>query len=143
MLEQYKVEYSELNTGHEFPPARFRLDSTMVTDYLAAVGETSPLYQDGKLVPPMAVAAFAMAALSKGMSLPSGAIHVSQEIELVSTISTDTTVTSHARVSRKQKRSSLHLLTIDIQVLDQNNKTILNGKTEFILPDYDAGDRGQ
>jgi hypothetical protein len=91
----------------------------------------------------MAVAAFAMAALSKGMLLPSGAIHVSQEIELMDFITTNSIVTSHAKVNRKQKRGNLHLLTIDFHILDQDNKTVLTGKTEFILPEPNTSNRGQ
>jgi hypothetical protein len=88
MPEQSRIEYSELNTGYEFPPASFQLDSTIVANYIKAVGDNSPVYQNGKFVPPIAVAAFSMAALSKDISLPPGAIHVSQEIELVNTVST-------------------------------------------------------
>ena len=133
MAEQ-KIDYEELDVGYEFPKTTFHLDSAMVSDYIAAVGETSSLYQDSKLVPPMAIAAFAMAALAKGFSLPSGAIHISQEIEFLGTIGTSDTITSHAKVSRKQKRSVFHLLTIDFRAFNQANKAILAGKTEFILP---------
>jgi hypothetical protein len=143
LLEKSMIEYSELNIGYEFPPVSFSLDSTMVADYIKAVGEISPLYQEGKLVPPMAVAAFAMAELSKGMSLSSGTIHVSQEIELMDLITTNSIVTSHAKVSRKQKRGNLHLMTIDINILDQNNKTVLYGKTEFVLTESNIGTIGQ
>lgn len=142
MLEESRIEHSELNTGHEFPPASFRLDSTIVANYIKAVGDSSPVYQNGKSVPPLAVAAFAMAALSKGISLPPGAIHVSQEIELVNTASTNNTLTSYAKISRKQKRGGFHLLTIDLRVLDQDGKTMLTGKTEFITPEFNTASKG-
>ncbi len=138
MAEQ-KIDYSELDVGYEFPKTTFNLTSAMVADYVAAVGETSSLYQDYKLVPPMAIAAFAMATLAKGLSLPSGAIHVSQEIEFLGTVSTSDIITSHARISRKQKRSVFHLLTIDFHAFNQDNKAILAGKTEFILPQSNTG----
>lgn len=136
--EQSKIEYSELNAGHEFPPSSFRLDSATVANYIKAVGDSNPVYQNSKFVPPTAVAAFAMAALSKGISLPPGAIHISQEIEIVSTASTNNILTSYAKISRKQKRGGFHLLAIDLRVLDQDGKTMLTGKTEFIAPESNA-----
>lgn len=141
MPEQSRIEYSELNTGHEFPPANFRLDSTTVANYIKAVGDNSLEYQNGKFVPPIAVAAFAMAALSKDISLPPGAIHVSQEIELVNTVSTSNTLTSYAKIVRNQKRGGFHLLTIDLRVLDQDGKTMLTGKTEFIAPESNTASK--
>ncbi len=133
-MSEQRVDYSKLDVGYEFPQTTFCLDSSLVADYTSAVGETSPLYQGSKLVPPMAMAAFAMAALSKGLSLPSGAIHVSQEMEFVNTVSTGDIITSHAKVSRKQKRSIFQILTIDFHAFDQDNKMVMSGKTEFILP---------
>jgi acyl dehydratase len=138
-VSEQNVDYSKLEVGYEFPPTTFRLDSSLVADYIAAVGETSPVYRGSKLVPPMAIAAFAMAALSKGFSLQSGAIHVSQEMEFINTVSTGDIITSHAKVSRKQKRSIFHILTIDFHAVNQDDKAVLAGKTEFILPESNTG----
>jgi len=138
-VSEQKVDYSKLDVGHEFPQTTFNLDSSLVADYISVVGETSPLYRDSRLVPPMAMAAFAMAALSKGLSLPSGAIHVSQEMEFLSTVSTSDAITSHARVSRKQKRSIFQILTIDFSAFNQDNQKVMTGSTEFILPAASAG----
>ncbi len=136
MSERQKIAYRQLDVGDEFRPARYKLDSATVAAYLEAVEETSRLYrEDNKLVPPMAVAAHAMATLSEGISLPAGTIHVSQEFEFKDTVSTEDTLTSHARVTRKQDRGKLHLLTIDLNVFNQNQKEVLAAKTSFILPD--------
>ena len=141
MTKQQKIEYSQLEEGYEFPPASYRLDSSTVATYLKAVEESSSLYQGTELVPPMAVAAYAMAALSENISLPSGTIHVSQEIEFKDTVSTKDTITCRAKVRRKQVRGRLHLLTVDLDVFNQNQKAVLAGKTSFILPEYDEDNR--
>ncbi|MFC2028133.1 hypothetical protein ACFLU3_05550 [Chloroflexota bacterium] len=39
MMEQ-KLEYSQLEVGHEFPTVSFNLDSDSVDSYLKATGET-------------------------------------------------------------------------------------------------------
>lgn len=136
MSEEQKVEYSQLEAGYEFPPSSYKLDSSMVAMYLKAVEDTSSLYQDTELVPPMTVAAYAMAALSESISLPSGTIHVSQELEFIDTVSIKDTITSYAKVSRKQSRGKFHLLTVELNVFNQRQKAVLAGKTSFILPAY-------
>jgi len=136
MPKEQKVEYKQLEAGYEFPPSSYKLDSSMVAMYLKAVEDTSSLYQDTELVPPMAVAAYAMAALSESISLPSGTIHVSQELEFIDTVSIKDTITSYAKVSRKQSRGKFYLLTVDLNVFNQRQKAVLAGKTSFILPAY-------
>jgi acyl dehydratase len=133
-MGQQAMEFHDLNTGHRFPAASFRLDSDTVAAYLESVEETSPLYSGSDLVPPLAVAALAMAALSESLSFPSGAIHVSQEVEFLGEVTTRDDLTSHASVSRKQDRGKLHMLTIDFNVVNQSDKPVLYGKTSFILP---------
>ena len=138
-MNQQKIEYHQLNTGFEFPPASYHLDSLMVADYIRVVAENSTLYQDTRLVPPMALAALTMAELSRSISLPAGTIHVSQELEFKNTVSTEDTLTSNAKVSRNLKRGNFQLLTIDLSVSNQDDRAVLTGKTDFILPSPDAG----
>ena len=138
MMIPQKIEYDHLITGYEFPPVSYKLDSAMVSTYLKAVEETSGLYQDTGLVPTMVAAACAMTALSDSICLPPGTIHVSQEFEFIDTVSINDTLVSYARVSRKQSRRKFHLLTIDLSVFNQRQKTVLKGKTSFILPEYEG-----
>ncbi|MBI2850840.1 MAG: MaoC family dehydratase N-terminal domain-containing protein [Chloroflexi bacterium] len=126
--------YSELEAGYEFPPGNYKLDAARVSLFLGAVGDASYPYLDNRLVPPMAVAALAMAALSNTVSLPAGAVHVSQELGFVEAVRPDENLTSYARLSRTQKRGKLHVIAIDFDVRSQAGKTVLTGKTSFILP---------
>ena len=134
--------YSQLEAGYEFPPGSFRLDASRVSLYLKAVQDKSYPYQENRpalspskgLIPPMAVAALALATLSNTISLPPGSIHVSQELGFVQAVSLDDSLTSYAKVSRAQKRGKLHLIAVDISVRNQDRQTVLTGKTSFILP---------
>ena len=139
MLKQQKVEYSQLETGYEFAPSNHKLDASVLSTYLKAVEDTSYLYQDTNLVPPMAIAASAMAALSRDIYLPPGAIHVSQELQFIDTVSVNESLVSYAKVSRKQGRGKFRLLAVDLNVFNQNQKIVLTGKTSFILPEQDDG----
>ena len=134
MQEQKKTEYQDLKAGQEFPPAVFQIDSVTAADYLKAVEEDNTMYQNTGLVPPMAVAALALKSLIGAISMPPGTIHVSQEFEFIDTVNTQDTLTSRASVSRIQERGKLHLINVDINVSNQEQKPVLAGKTGFILP---------
>ncbi|MFC1966446.1 MaoC family dehydratase [Chloroflexota bacterium] len=137
MSKPQKIEYQQIEVGHEFHPISYPFDTSMVATYLRAVGETSNLYQNTELIPPMAIAAHAMASLSDGIFLPPGTIHVSQELEFIDTVNVGDTITCHAKVVRKQDRGRLHLMTVGLNVFNQNQKKVLAGKTSFVLPESD------
>ena len=134
MANQQKVEFSQLELGHQFPQASYILETPMIEAYLEATEDTYPAYRQEELVPPTAVAAYAMAALAEDIELPPGTIHISQEIESLKPACVNDTITSHARVSGKRSRGKLDLLTIDIEVTNQNGEPVLAGKTTFLAP---------
>jgi len=134
------MEYNQLETGYEFPPSTYTLGASVLSTYLKAVEDTSYPYQDTNLVPPMAIAAYAMTALSQGIDLPPGAIHVSQELGFTGTVNIGDSLTSYAKVSRKLSRGKFNLLDVELDVCKQNQKTVLTGKTSFILPQQNDGE---
>ena len=134
MPEQRKTEYQDLKAGQKLPPAAFQIDSKTVADYLKAVEEDNAIYENTGLVPPMAVAALALKSLIGAISMPPGTIHVSQEFEFIDTVNTQDTLTSRAGVNKIQERGKLHLISVDINVSNQEQKPVLAGKTSFILP---------
>jgi acyl dehydratase len=134
MSEHGKTGYQDLKAGQEFPPVAFQVDSATVADYLKAVQEDNVIYQNTGLVPPMALAALALKALIDTISMPPGTIHVSQEFEFIDAVNTLDALTSQAKVSRVQERGKLHLMTVDISVVNQGQKPVLAGKTSFVLP---------
>jgi len=139
MAKGQKVDYHQLETGYEFPPVSYRLDSAVVSTYLKAIKETSELYHNTGLVPPMAMATCAMRALLEGLTIPDGAIHVSQELEFMDMARVGDTIVCHARISRKQDRGRFHLLSIDLSVFNQAQQQVLAGRTGFVLPEQDKG----
>ena len=136
-MSEQPIEFQQLEAGYQFPPASYEMDAAMVAAYLKAVEETSELYQAAGLVPPTAVAAYAMSSLSNNISLPPGTIHVSQELEFRDAVNVGDTITCNARVMRKQDRGRLHLMTVRLSVLNQNQNEVLAGKTSFVLPEQD------
>lgn len=133
-MTQHEIDYQELATGYEFTPVVFQPDDKMVTAYLNAIEGDKHTYKEDKIVPPMAIAALAMASMAEGMSLPPGTIHVSQEFQFLSTVSINESLTSYARVNRKVERGKFHMLNVGINVLNQKQVAVMTGETGFILP---------
>ncbi len=134
MPDRQNIDCSQLDVGYEFPPAEFHFEQATVVAYIRAVGEDSSLYKEVNLVPPMAVAAFAMKALAENMGLSEGSVHVTQELEFKETVNITDNLISRSKVSRKQVRGGFHLLNIDLGVFNQNQKQVLTGRMGFILP---------
>ncbi|MFO8011478.1 MAG: MaoC family dehydratase N-terminal domain-containing protein [Dehalococcoidia bacterium] len=134
MSAQKKIQYEQLQPGYEFPEAVFTVDNSILDKYLRATEENDPVYRENNLVPPTALAAWAMASLSEAMELPAGTIHVSQELEYGEAVFIDETVTTHAAVSGKRSRGKFDLMTIDISVRNRKGDSVLGGKTSFLLP---------
>ena len=129
-----KIDIEKLITGFEFPVTSFKLEPTKISTYVRAVGDTSNVYEENDCVPPMAVAALAMAAMGKQMELPPGSIHVSQEFEFADIVKFGEVLTSYATVKRSVARGKLHMLTVGINVINQGKNTVVCGETGFILP---------
>ena len=129
-----ETDYAELKNGYEFVPASFSLDDERVTKYLDAVEDQNVIYKELGIVPPMAVAALAMAAISSSLTLPGGTVHISQNLEFCNAARIGETLTSYAKINRKLARGKFHMITIGISVLNQNKVPVQAGEICFILP---------
>ncbi len=139
MEEQGKIDYYQLNVGHELKPQSYTLDESVISSYLKATQEANDLFLKDNMVPPMAVVAFAMTAQSQGVNFPWGTVHVSQELEFSKLVRVGDTITCYSKVSRKNYRGGLFIMATDITVLDQKQEKILTGKVGFVLPDPAKG----
>lgn len=127
------IKYDQLTTGYEFPPASYELSSSIISKYLEAVGERDPLARE--FVPPVAIAAYAISAMSGWFVLPSGVIHASQELESFKLVPIGTRIECHGRVGQKMDRGKMHLLAIEFDAFDQERERVLSGKATLILSD--------
>ena len=134
MPDQIKATYSVLEVGFQFPPIHHNIDAETASKYLKATTENSSLFQGSLLVPPLAVGAFALDSLSQSISLPPGSIHISQEFEFMDALHVGDTIVCMACISKKQERSKMCLLTVDINITNQKDVVVLMGKTTFMLP---------
>ncbi len=133
-MSQRKIDYETLTTGYEFEPSGFSIDGKTATKYLDAVDSNKDIYEKNNTVPPMAIAALAMTAMAEGLSMPPGAIHVSQDIRFLNPVGINENLTSYARVNRVVKRGKIHMLNVGINVVNEKNISVLSEETSFILP---------
>jgi hypothetical protein len=126
---QLPVTYEDLTQGHEFPPVEYVLDAGVVAAYVEAVGATERRY-----VPPLAVAARAIASLGGLIELLPGTIHAAQEFEFSRLIPVGSRVKCVARVLRKLSRGPVRMLTLEMTVTDEAGMPVQQGRSTIVLP---------
>ena len=125
------ISYEELIPGYKFPPATYELSASLVSKYLKAVDSAG----DG-FVPPLAITACAIAAMTGSLSLPPGtiAIHASQELEFFKLVPIGATIECHTRVAQKITRGKMSMLILELEVLDKGKEKVQSGKATIALP---------
>jgi hypothetical protein len=123
------ISYEELVSGYEFPSTSYELTSSLISKYLKAVDSSG-----NEFVPPLAIAAYAMAAMAGSLSLPPGSIHAAQEFEFFKLVPIGATIDCQAKVARKLTRGELHMLVLELNVFDQDREKVQSGKATIVLP---------
>ncbi len=125
------ITYAELTPGYKFPPATYELSASFISKYMKAVDAAG----DG-FVPPLAITACAIAAMTKSIPLPPGtiAIHASQELEFLKKVPIGATVECRIGVAQKIGRGKMSMLVLDIEVFDKDREKVQSGKATIALP---------
>jgi acyl dehydratase len=125
------TSYEELTPGYKLPPASYQLSASFVSKYLEAVDGAA----DG-FVPPLAIAACAIAAMTTSIPLPPGsvAIHASQELEFFKTVPVGATIECHIGVAQKIARGKMSMLVLDIDVFEKGKDKVQSGRATVALP---------
>jgi hypothetical protein len=125
------ISYEELIPGYEFPPATYELSTSFVSKYLEAVDSEG----DG-FVPPLAITACAIAAMTGSIPLPPGtiAIHASQELEFFKLVPIGDTIACHIGVAQKIARGKMSMLILEIEVFDKGKEKVQSGRATIALP---------
>jgi len=127
------ISFEELAVGYEFPATSYELSQSLIAQYLEAVGGQQYFLTSG-VVPPLAIAAYAMTALSQSFSVPPGSIHAAQEFEFLKLVPIGSTVSCGGKIVQKVQRGRLHLLVLEINALNQDKEKVLSGKATVAVP---------
>lgn len=124
------ASYDGLTPGQELAPVEYTLDAEAVSSYVQAVGAVARDY-----VPPLAVAARAIASLAELVELPAGTIHASQEFDFSGLVSAGTQVTCAARVHKKLSRGPMRMLTLELVISDSSGQIVQRGLSTVVIPE--------
>jgi acyl dehydratase len=120
-----------LVAGYEFPPVSYQLTYSIVDGYQKAV-ESGSLITG--LVPPLAVAAYALKAMYTSFLFPPGSIHAAQEFEFRKPVAVGSQINYQAKVVQIIERTGMIMVVIELNASDENNDVVLRGKTTVVLP---------
>jgi len=125
------ISYEELIPGYKFPTATYELNASLVSKYLKAVDSAG----DG-FVPPLAITACVIAAMTGSLSLPPGTIviHASQELEFFKLVPIGATIECHIGVAQKITRGKMSMLILEFEVLDKGKEKVQSGRATIALP---------
>jgi len=129
------LKWDQLVPGYKFPPTSYELNASAVSKYLEAVDREDRWQASSvsEFVPPMAIATYAMTAMSKSLQIPGGAIHTAEDLEFHKAVPIGATVSSHSKVDRKLSRGKFQMLTIELSILDDDDEQVVSGKASLIL----------
>ncbi len=132
------TEIEALEKGHRFPAVSFTLDQETVAPYTAAVEDQALprlAEAEGKaLVPPMAVAAFALGALMEAMALPAGAVHASQEFRFLRPALVGERITASAWLAQRSQRTGWLALAVELEASVEGGDPVLRGRVSALIP---------
>ena len=121
----------ELETGYEFPAAKYELTPELISSYDKAVEAHSPI---DNIVSPMAIAAFTLTAMSKSFSAH-GSIHAGQDLQFLYPVTVGSTINCQGRVIKKTRHTQLTMMEIEVNTFNQDNIKVVSGKMTIILAD--------
>ncbi len=127
--------------GEEFSLGCWVVGPDLAGEYLKAVGDSSSIYQELGVAPPMVLAARVLAALLEELELPPGTIHASQELDCRRTVNLGEEVSCMAKLSRPMRRGGWRFISADFAVHGPGGDAILMGKTNVLVPVEEPRDR--
>jgi acyl dehydratase len=120
-------------TETDFDLGSWTVTQEMVGQYLEAVGDANPQYYAYRLVPPLALAAYALGALLKRLDLPPGAIHSLQEVETLQPVGFDQEIKATARLERPRRRGDLEFISAGYRLEDSQGRPVQAGKGTVLI----------
>ena len=130
------MDYGELEAGQEVSRHSYRLDSTLVSDYVDAVQDSSgPLRDgDGELVPAMAVAALTLKGVVEDLRIPGGTLHAGQEFEFSGSAHVGDSVDCVAALAQNSVRGDWRFLIVECVVSGESDTQVMKGKSTIMIP---------
>ena len=98
------------------PLGSWKITPAAVTEYLAAVGDTLPVYRQAGFAPPLLLAARVVAILLERLAIPDGAIHSLQDLTVLAPAPIGARVCAVARPQPPRQRVGMRFLTVNYTI---------------------------
>ena len=127
------IDFFDLARGDALPPFVVQIDRADVRAYLAATGEADgPSAEPWReAVPPLALGAFALAALLEQMPLAPGILHVGQEFEFARSVPPGREMTATVTVDQRAQRRGSILTALSLELRD-GDALVATGRTTLV-----------
>jgi acyl dehydratase len=112
----------------------WKVGEESVRQYLKAAGDMHLEYFEANLVPPLALAAYALGALLEKLALPPGAIHSLQEMETLGPVKMGEEISGVARLERPRRRGGLQFTTASYILQKVSGQQVQTGKSTVLVP---------
>lgn len=106
--------------------------------YRDAVGDRSALYDEAGVAPAMAVAALAMDSAMRAVELPSGAIHVSQQLAFMQPLALERPTTCTTTMSQNSVRRGVRFLVLQFEVASDGGAPVMTGSATITIKEADT-----
>ena len=123
-----------LETERNLDLGSFYATHDNVNDYLASVGDATPIYQETGLAPPLYSSASALGFLLRELALPHGAIHSLQEVETVKPVAIGSEVKVTAFVEKPRRRAGLEFITVTCTMKSDGDVALISKSTVLVPP---------
>ncbi len=123
--------------GGEVELGEWVVSQDFLDDYLNAVEDGLPIYEEQSVVPPMALAARVLGMILEKLSLPPGAVHTSQEFHARRAVRVGQEVRGSAKASRPVSRGGWRFLSTNFVLETIDREEVLTGKTMVMVPEVE------
>jgi hypothetical protein len=119
--------------GHTFEPITLTATADRVRAYIDATADACTLYDEADVVPPLALAAFALGALLSDVGLPPGTLHVNESLEFRAAVQVGASVECQARLAQRSQRGGMIVSAIESD-LRVHGETVLTARATVFSP---------
>ena len=130
-------DYSQLNSGDLISSQTYLLDRDTVDRYVEAVEDNSDR-REGKLAPPMAVAALGLRGVVNDLQIPGGALHAGQELQFLGNVEVGETLECNAVLAQNFVRGGWRFLVVELDVKTAGGHRVMSGKSTIMVPENGA-----
>lgn len=115
---------TDLQAGHEFETVSVTLEPDRIRAYLAATGDDLSLYESEAVVPPLAIAAFALGALLEVVSLPEGTLHISESLTCSAAVPIGATVQCSGKLAQRSVRAGMVVSVLETIISHEGSPAV-------------------